>query len=161
MGSEMCIRDRLGIEHYSANTLPENKADLISALQKQGKSVCFVADGINDALALTQADVSVSLQGATTIATDTAQVILMNGDLEGLVALFEIAEKFENNMKNNLLISTVPATMCIGGIIFLHWGVVAGMVITLSTLFIGIINSIWPLLNQPYTVSRKSLVCSD
>lgn len=155
------LANTLGIEHYSANTLPENKADLISALQKQGKSVCFVGDGINDAIALKQADVSVSLQGATTIATDTAQVILMNGDLEGLVALFEIAEKFENNMKNNLLISTVPATMCIGGIIFLHWGVVAGMVITLSTLFIGIINSIWPLLNQPYTVSRKSLVCSD
>ncbi len=154
------LAETLGIDDYFADTLPENKAHLISKLQEQGRSVCFVGDGINDAIALKQADVSVSLCGATTIATDTAQIILMDGDLNKLVVLFEIAEKFTVNMKNNLLISTLPSAVCLGGIIFFHWGVLTGMTITLSTLFFGITHTIWPLFHQTESSDHKPLIAS-
>ena len=55
-------------------------------LQQEGRKVCFVGDGINDAIALKQADLSVSLRGASTAATDTAQVVLMDARLQGLVS---------------------------------------------------------------------------
>ena len=79
------LAQEVGIEHYFAETLHENKATLIEALQKEGKAVCFVGDGINDSIALKKANVSVSLRGASTIATDTAQIVLMNENLTQLV----------------------------------------------------------------------------
>ncbi|MEL6750401.1 MAG: HAD-IC family P-type ATPase [Pseudomonadota bacterium] len=151
----------LDIEHYFANTLPENKANLISELQQQGRSICFIGDGINDSIALKQANVSVSLRGATAIATETAQVVLMDGNLSQLITLFQTAEQFEANMKQNLLISTVPATVCLIGILFFHWGVLTGITITLATLFFGVTNAIWPLLNQQIpSHDTQSLSCT-
>ena len=82
------------------------------------------------------------------IATDTAQIVLMDGSLNKLEELFDIAGDLEANMKNNLYISTVPSAICLGGIAFFHWGVLTGITITLSTLFVGITNSILPLLRQ-------------
>ena len=53
----------LGMNGYFANTLPEQKAERVKALQAEGRSVCFIGDGINDAIALRQAEVSISLRG--------------------------------------------------------------------------------------------------
>jgi heavy metal translocating P-type ATPase len=75
---------RLNIDDFFAEVLPEGKADMIKQLQQQGRKVCFVGDGINDAIALKQADVSVSLRGATTIATDSAQIVLVSDSLQQL-----------------------------------------------------------------------------
>jgi Cu2+-exporting ATPase len=144
------LAETLGIENYFANTLPENKAHLVSKLQEEGKSVCFVGDGINDSIALKKANLSVSLRGATMIATDTAQVVLMDGSLNKLEKMFDIAQELEANMKSNLLISTVPSAICLSGIVFLHWGLVAGITITTSAMLAGIANSLRPLLNQPH-----------
>jgi len=147
------LAQALGVEHYFANTLPENKAALIAKLQKEGKSICFVGDGINDSIALKKANVSVSLRGATTMAMDTAQIVLMDGSLNQLDQLFDIAQNFEVNMRNNLLISTIPSVICIGGILFFHWGVTIGMALTGTTLLIGIGNTMLPLLSSQNTKS--------
>lgn len=155
------LAQALGIDHYFANTLPENKANLVDQLQQQGRSVCFVGDGINDAIALKKANVSISLRGATTVATDTAQVVLIDGTLNHLGALFDLAQEFEATMKTNLLISTVPTALCLGGILFLHWGVMAGILLTQATLFTGIGNSMLPLWKQKMiegsTVATKEI----
>ena len=142
------LAQTLGIENYFANTLPENKADLVSKLQDSGKSVCFVGDGINDSIALKKANVSVSLRGATTIATDTAQIIFMDGTLNALEKMFDVAGKYRANMKNNFLISTLPCVISIGGIIFFHWGVMIGMALNLGSMSLGVKNATQPLLNQ-------------
>ena len=142
------LAQTLGVDDYFANTLPENKADLVEKLQKEGRSICFVGDGINDSIALKKAKVSVSLRGATTIATDSAQIVLMDGSLSQLCEMFEIVEDFEANMKNNFLISTIPSATCVAGIILFHWGVFIGTVITSGVLFAGIANSITPLLKR-------------
>jgi Cu2+-exporting ATPase len=148
----------LGIDHYFANTLPEEKAALVAKLQAEGKSVCFVGDGINDSIALKKANVSVSLSGATTMAMDTAQIVLMDGSLQQLDQLFNIAQDFEQNMKNNLRISVIPTAICIGGIIFFHWGVFIAHILMGSTLFAGIGNTMLPLLKSERTnISDKTI----
>ena len=91
----------LGIDGWFANTLPEQKADRIQALRERGRRVCFVGDGINDAIALRQAEVSISLRGATTVATDAAQVVLMDDDLSQLRLLWELAEGLEESLAAN------------------------------------------------------------
>ncbi|MGB0386891.1 MAG: heavy metal translocating P-type ATPase [Ardenticatenaceae bacterium] len=140
------LAQTLGVDDYFANTLPEHKAELVENLQEEGRSICFVGDGINDSIALKKAKVSVSLRGATTIATDSAQIVLMDGTLNQLCQMFDIVQDFEVNMKNNLLISTVPSATCIAGIAFLNWGVLTGMVITSAVQLAGVGNCIWPLL---------------
>lgn len=142
------LAEKLGVDRYFANTLPEKKASIITELQKEGKSVCFVGDGINDAIALKKANVSVSLRGATTMATDAAQIVLMDGNLNQLARLFDIAQDFDVNMNNNLLISTVPTVICISGVLFLHWGVITGIMITGGTMLVGLGNTMLPLIKS-------------
>jgi Cu2+-exporting ATPase len=89
---------------------------LIAGLRAKGKFVCFVGDGINDAIALKQANVSISLCGASTAATDTAQIILMDGNLNKLKSLFEIAHAFESNMRTNYWLAIMPGVICLGGV---------------------------------------------
>jgi Cu2+-exporting ATPase len=138
----------LGIDHYFANTLPENKADLVEKLQLEGRQVCFVGDGINDAIALKKANVSISLRGATTVATDTAQVVLMDGTLNHFDGLFDLVQQYESTMQANLRISTIPSVITVGGIVFLHWGILTGVLITQAAAFAGIGNSLLPLLRH-------------
>ncbi|MEM7539810.1 MAG: hypothetical protein AAF639_47080, partial [Chloroflexota bacterium] len=57
-------------------------------------------------------------------------------------------EHYEKTMKNNFLLSTIPSVICIGGIVFLHWGVVAGMAVNIVSLSIGVANAVYPLFNQ-------------
>lgn len=107
----------LGMTGYFANTLPEAKADLVEQLQSEGRQVCFIGDGINDAIALRKAQVSISLRGATTAATDTAQVILMEGNLNQLLHLFQLAEEFERNLKHNFRFTAGVSLVAASGIL--------------------------------------------
>ena len=75
------LAESLGMDRYFAQVLPQDKADYVEKLQKEGRKVCFVGDGINDSIALKKANVSISLRGASTIATDTANIVFME---EGL-----------------------------------------------------------------------------
>ncbi|MEM7538361.1 MAG: heavy metal translocating P-type ATPase [Chloroflexota bacterium] len=139
------LAQMLDVDAYFANTLPENKASLVEKLQQEGRSICFVGDGINDSIALKKANVSVSLRGATSVATDSAQIVLMDGTLNQLCQMFDIVQNFEINMKNNLLIATVPSAISLGGIVLFNWGILVGVSITAVSLFAGIINSLFPL----------------
>lgn len=96
------LAEQLGIDHYFAETLPEQKADIIQQLRDEGRIVCYIGDGINDSIALSKAHVSVSLLGASTVATDTAQVILMDKTLKSLPLLFDYGEKYSKNARNTL-----------------------------------------------------------
>lgn len=144
----------LGIERYFAETLPEDKANLIEQLQQEDRLVCFVGDGINDSIAMKKAQVSISLAGASTVATDTAGIILMDGTLSQLMPLFAIGQEFKSTLKKGIAISTLPGIVCIGGVFFLHWGVVGTILLYQLNLSSSILNSMWPLL----TYQRKNSV---
>lgn len=140
------LADKLGIDNYFAETLPENKAQLIEQLQQQGRSVCFIGDGINDAIALKQANVSISLQGASTAATDTAGIILMSQSLEELPQLFKLANGLDKNMKKSVLSAFVPGVFGAAGVFLFHFGIYTSLMLYVSSLAIGTVNSMTPLL---------------
>ncbi len=142
------LAETLHIDHYFANTLPEQKAMHIEELQRMDKTVCFIGDGINDTIALKQADISISLSGASTIATDTAQIILMDASLQQVANLFDIADEFERNMKVNLWTTLVPGVLCISGVYFLHFGLAIAIILYNIGLVAGVSNSMLPRLQN-------------
>ncbi len=143
------LAQRLGIDNYFAETLPEDKANLIAKWQQEGKVICFVGDGINDSIALKKSQVSISLCGASTIATDTASIILMDSHLKQLDHLFDIAQEFKINMKNNLNLSIIPGFICLGGVFFLNFGVVTTIILYDASLLVGVWNAMSPSLTNP------------
>ena len=142
------LAEELGIEYYFAETLPENKAIHIEQLQKEGKCVCFVGDGINDSIALKKANLSISLHGASTIATDTAQIILMDESLNELLQLFDIGKQFQVKMKNGFWITFTLNMTAAGGILFLHFGLMTSIVLYYTSMTIGTGNAMLPLLQK-------------
>lgn len=140
------LAEKLGVKQYFAETRPEQKADHIVRLQEAGKFVCFVGDGINDAIALKQAQISISLRGATTIATDTAQIIMMDQTLTQLPLLFTEAEAFESNMRTNLVTTVLPGMAIIGGALSGVVGYGASIAIFNVGLGAGVVNAMLPRL---------------
>jgi len=88
------IAGRLGIEGFHANCLPDRKRAIVQERQQDGRRVCFVGDGINDAVALKAADISVSMSGASHAATDTAAIILLSPELDNVTKAFELSGHF-------------------------------------------------------------------
>ena len=152
------LANQLGIDRYFAQVLPEDKAILVAQLQDEGRSVCFVGDGINDAIALKKADVSVSLSGATTVATDSAQIVLMDGGLTHLIDIFTLAQEFEEITKSNVAISTIPAIFCIGGVFLLGWSTLTAVFVSQSIFFSGFLNSMRPLFRHMKHASTESAI---
>lgn len=109
------LAERLGINHYFAEVLPQDKAKYVKKLQERGLKVTMVGDGINDSVALTQADYSVSLRGASDIATDVADVVFMDGGLAKFDLLFQISENLRKNVRRSFGLIVVPNTICILG----------------------------------------------
>ncbi len=87
------VAAELGMDanHIYAEAFPERKVEVVKELHDSGKTVAFCGDGINDSAALAYADVSISFAGATDIARETADVVLMENDLRGLIHAIKIA----------------------------------------------------------------------
>ncbi len=138
------LAHQLGIDRYFSGILPQDKAHLIQELQNQGRTVCFVGDGINDTVALKQADLSVSLGSASAIATDTAQVIFMDDDLRQFHRLFVLSDSLQKHFKRSVMWDVGPNSLCLGGALFMHLGVYGALGIYCIGLAGGLINGLLP-----------------
>ncbi|ETX01314.1 MAG: hypothetical protein ETSY1_07830 [Candidatus Entotheonella factor] len=150
------LAEALGIDAYFAEVLPDQKADLIDALQREGKSVCYIGDGINDGIALKKAKVSVSLRGASSVAMDTAQVVLMDGSLRHLGDLFDLARSYQTNMKTSLMLIWIPTLLSIGGALFFQLGFFLSVTLQNLGLLAGVAHSTWPLMQAHHRSNRFS-----
>lgn len=112
------LAEELGIDGYFAEVLPEKKGELVAGLRRSGKSVCYIGDGINDAIALQEADVSISIRGASTVATDSAQIVLMDQTLERLPYLFKMGRRFSGHMRQVTTVVMIPSLVSAGGALF-------------------------------------------
>ncbi|MEH6924496.1 heavy metal translocating P-type ATPase [Bacillus altitudinis] len=106
------IASEAGIDHVIAEVLPEEKAAHIAALQKQGKKVAMVGDGINDAPALATANIGMAVGTGTDVAMEAADITLMTGDLHAIADALEFSRKTMRNIKQNLFWAL--AYNCIG-----------------------------------------------
>ena len=96
------IAKMVGIEQVYAEVLPDGKADIIDQIKAQGKSVAMVGDGINDAVALTKADVGLAIGSGTDVAIESADVVLMKDHLSDVVTAIELSKATIRNIKQNL-----------------------------------------------------------
>tara|TARA_R110002051_G_scaffold6914_2_gene32676 strand:+ start:10160 stop:12640 length:2481 start_codon:yes stop_codon:yes gene_type:complete len=96
------IARQLGIDEVIAEVLPEGKVDAVKRLRTGGRKVAFIGDGINDAPALTEADVGLAVGTGTDIAIESADVVLMSGDLNGVPKAIALSKATIQNIKQNL-----------------------------------------------------------
>ena len=96
------VGERLGVDQVIAQVMPHEKEEKIRALQEQGHKVCMVGDGINDAPALTRADVGMAIGAGTDVAIESADVVLMRSDPMDIVGGVELSRAVMRNIKMNL-----------------------------------------------------------
>lgn len=107
------IADELGIDIVHAETRPGDKLGIVKRLQVKQARVAMVGDGINDAPALTQADVGIAIGSGTDIAIESADIVLMNDDLRNVPASLEIGRATLHNIRQNLFFAFCYNAVCI------------------------------------------------
>jgi len=137
------IAGQAGIGQVEARVQPDQKAERIRSIQQEGKRIAMVGDGINDAPALTQADVGMAIGTGTDIAIESADVILMGERLFALVEAFEIGENSFRKTKLNLWLAFsfngIGVPLATTGLLYPVWAMVA-MVASVMTV---LANSFW------------------
>ncbi len=119
------VAEKLGIDTYFARVLPEDKYKYIKSLQPDGNKVMMVGDGVNDAPALTQADVGVAIGAGTDVAVEAGDIVLTRNNPEDIARLIILARKVYRKMVENLLWATgynVLAIPAAAGL-FASWGI--------------------------------------
>ena len=101
------VATQLGLDRVIAQVLPEQKADAIEKLQKEGRWVAMAGDGINDAPALAKAHVGIAMGTGTDVAMQSAGVTLLGGDLRGLLRARRLSQATTRNIKQNLFFAFV------------------------------------------------------
>jgi len=125
--SVLAVARSIGIDQAYAEMLPQDKADHVRSLQRAGKVVAMIGDGINDAPALAVADVGISLDGGTDVALETADVVLLDGGLQKLPDAFLVADDAMRRVRRGLGLVIVPnaAAILLGALGLLTPGVAA------------------------------------
>lgn len=96
------IADELGIDQFEAEVLPDQKLGIVKEWQEKGKRVAFAGDGINDAPALTQADLGIAIGSGTDVAIEAGQIVLVGGGPEKIVEAIHLSRVTDKGIKQNL-----------------------------------------------------------
>jgi Cu2+-exporting ATPase len=127
------ISRQLDLEDAQGGVSPEQKYRQVQALQGQGHVVAMAGDGINDSPALAQADVGIAMGTGTDIAMSSAQIVLVNGDLNGIVRTRELSRLTVRNIRQNLFFAFLYNIVGIGiaaGVLYPTFGIVLSPMIS-------------------------------
>lgn len=120
------VAKTMGLEHFTAEVLPEQKLKEVEKYQKQGKIVAMAGDGINDAPALAQSDVGIAMGTGTDVAIESAALTLVKGDLHGIVKAYNLSSKVMRNIKQNLFFALFYNSVGVpvaAGVLFPFFGI--------------------------------------
>lgn len=136
--------EKLGIKRVISGVLPGEKGSTVETLRKEGKTVIMTGDGINDAPALTAADVGIAVGAGTDIAIDSADVVLIKNDLSDIARAIKYSRSVMTNIKQNLFWAFFYNAICIpiaAGALYPMWGItlspmLASAAMSFSSIFV-------------------------
>lgn len=140
----MWVSKELGIDEYFAKVMPDQKAEKVKLLQRQGRNVAMVGDGVNDAPALTQADLGIAIGAGTNVAIESAGIILVKSDPRDILKIFNLSRLTYRKMIQNLFWATgynviaIPlaaGVLASKGIILQPW--LAAVLMSVSTVIVA------------------------
>lgn len=139
------VAKQLGLDQYFAEVRPEDKANKVSDLQKSGSKVAFVGDGVNDAPALTKADIGIAIGAGTDVAIKSADIILVKSDPRDVINIIHLSKATYQKMVQNLVWATgynVLAIPLAAGVLY-GFGIllspaVGAVLMSLSTVVVAI-----------------------
>jgi Cu2+-exporting ATPase len=139
------VADELGIDYYFAQVLPEDKDKKVSELQAQGKKVAMVGDGVNDAPALTRADVGIAIGSGTDVAVESAGLILIKSNPLAVVKIVKISQASYQKMKENIwwaagynIVAIPLAAGVLAPVGFIMPPAVGALLMSISTIIVAI-----------------------
>lgn len=139
------VAEQIGIDEVYAEVMPDEKADKVTEIQECGLIVAMTGDGINDAPALTKADVGIAVGAGTDIAIDSADIVLVDSNPKDILAIFSLSKRTYNKLVQNLIWATgynVIALPLAAGVLA-PWGIilspaVGAILMSLSTIIVAI-----------------------
>jgi heavy metal translocating P-type ATPase len=147
LGVAQDVAAKLGIAAHQtyAEVMPLGKVEAIQTLQARGKTVVFIGEGINDAAALAHADVSISFASGNDLARETADIVLLDDDLQGITQSIAIAKRAMDIIYQNTAIVAVPnISVVLAGIVF-ALDPILGVVISNGSMLLAELNGFRPL----------------
>lgn len=138
------IADKIGLSDVFAEVLPEQKDSVVQSLQREGRRVVMVGDGINDAPALTRADVGMAIGAGTDVAIESADVVLIRSDLQDVVSAISLSRATLRAIRQNLFWAFFYNILCIpvaAGALYPIWGItlnpmLAAAAMSMSSIFV-------------------------
>lgn len=139
------IAKQLGIERVEAEVSPDQKADIISKLQAQGRIVAMAGDGINDAPALAQAQVGIAMGTGTDVAMESAGITLVKGDLHGIVRARRLSRATMDNIRQNLFFAFIYNSLGVpiaAGLLYPFFGLLLSPMIAAAAMSLSSVSVI-------------------
>ncbi|HSW87058.1 MAG TPA: copper-translocating P-type ATPase [Rhabdochlamydiaceae bacterium] len=140
------IGQKLGIDEIHAEVLPQDKHKIVQYLQSKGHIVAMAGDGINDAAALAQANIGIAMGTGTDIAIESADIILVKGDLRGIVRARSLSKATVKNIRQNLFFAFFYNTISVpiaAGIFYPFFGVLLNPIIASTAMALSSVSVIW------------------
>ena len=139
------VAKEVGIEHFKAKVLPQEKLNTIKDLQDKQQVVAMAGDGINDAPALAQADVSIAMGTGTDVAIESADITLLKGDLIGVYKSIVLSHKMMRNIKENLVFAFIYNVLGIpvaAGLLYPFFGILLSPMVAAAAMSLSSVSVI-------------------